>query len=303
MSTLTVTTNYADAAVLTETQLDAANASIETFMNTTKVSDDNIQAASLDGSEIQSGTITTAKLQANAITAALIVDGAISAAKIYDSNVTTAKIADNAVTTAKIATDGVTTAKIADSAVTTSKIADNAVTTAKIADGTVAAVDISSYSVLQSMKAALNYSKSASTTTSTTSTSYTSVTNTSAITTNGNPVYVFGESASTNGCIKIYDSSISSGYYGVRGWFRLKRGTTVLTEWEFAFHDYDGRPGAAAGSQIGLYLPCGSIAYLDQPTAGSHTYYLEFKQDGTSGTYESATIAVDSFKLVAMELK
>lgn len=164
MPTLSITKTYQDGDVLFEADLDNIKNDIETFLNTTKIDDDNIQDAGITASsKIIDATITTGKLGA--------------------ASVTTAKIADSAVTTGKINDLAVTTAKINDSAVTTAKINDSAVTTAKIADGAVTYVK----------RVALNYKLSNSSASfSTSSTSYTAVTNlsVSSLTTNGRPVYV-----------------------------------------------------------------------------------------------------------------
>lgn len=84
MPTLVVTRSYSDGVVLTEDMLDDICESIETFNNTTKLDDQNLQ----DG----------------AITTATIATSAVTAAKIDADAVTTSKIANLAVTRAKMAT-------------------------------------------------------------------------------------------------------------------------------------------------------------------------------------------------------
>ena len=68
MATLTVTKNYADDTILTEEQLDDAYQSIETFLNTTKISDDNIQTGGVGTASIAGTSVTTSKIAANAVT-------------------------------------------------------------------------------------------------------------------------------------------------------------------------------------------------------------------------------------------
>ena len=163
MPTLSITKSYQDGDVLFEADLDNIKNDLETFFNSTKINDSNIQDAGITAStKLVDSSVTTGKLGAGAVT--------------------TAKIADSAVTTAKIADSAVTTAKIADSAVTSAKIADGAITTAKIADG----------AVTYPKRAALNYDLSdACGTFQTTSTSYTSVTNlTAQLVTTGRPVFI-----------------------------------------------------------------------------------------------------------------
>lgn len=111
MPTLSITQSYADDTVLTAADLDSIVEDVETFLNTTKIDQDNIQT----------GGVSTANLAANAVTTVKITDANVTTAKIADSNVTTAKINDSAVTTAKINDSAVTTAKINDGAVTSIK--------------------------------------------------------------------------------------------------------------------------------------------------------------------------------------
>lgn len=70
MPTLTITKQYDDGTVLTETQLDTAFASVTTFVNTTKLDSDNIQDGGLDADTLASSAVTTAKIAAGAVTLA-----------------------------------------------------------------------------------------------------------------------------------------------------------------------------------------------------------------------------------------
>jgi microcystin-dependent protein len=104
MASLDVTRSYSDGNTLTGAMLDAIVDDLETFLNTTKINDDNIQNA---------GITASSKL----------IDASITAAKLATDSVTTAKIEALAVTAAKLAADSVTTAKILDANVTTAKLA------------------------------------------------------------------------------------------------------------------------------------------------------------------------------------
>lgn len=141
MASLSTTRNYADGEVLVQADLDAFLDDIETFLNTTKLNDDNIQNSGITGStkllnqsvsesKLATGSVTTLKLGTDAVTTTKIADDAVTTAKILDANVTTAKIADSAVTTAKILDANVTTAKMANDSVTAAILADDAVTDA-----------------------------------------------------------------------------------------------------------------------------------------------------------------------------
>jgi len=122
MPTLSISKTYRDGDVLFEADLDSIKSSIETFINTTKLDDDNIQDNGITGStKLIDSTITSAKFAAESITATLLDTNAVTTAKIGESAVTTAKINDLAVTTAKIADLNVTTAKLAAGAATTVK--------------------------------------------------------------------------------------------------------------------------------------------------------------------------------------
>lgn len=177
MALLTVTKNYQDGDVLLEADLDAMKSSIETFVNVTRLNDDNLQDDGITGSDkLVDASVSQAKLASNSVATAKIVDSAVTTAKILDSNVTTAKIADSNVTTAKIADSNITTAKIADAnvtavklatgsvtedklgsgAVTETKIGSNAVTTAKIADGNVTTAKLASGAVTSAVVGAAN---------------------------------------------------------------------------------------------------------------------------------------------------
>ncbi len=82
MSTLSVTKTYADGAILSEAQLDAAFNSIATFVNTTGLGANNIQDNSIGAAEIQTSAVTTVKIADGAVTTVKIADGAVTTAKL-----------------------------------------------------------------------------------------------------------------------------------------------------------------------------------------------------------------------------
>jgi hypothetical protein len=129
MADLSTTRNYNDGEVLVRADLDAFLDDIETFINVTKINDDNIQNSGITGStKLLNQSVTETKLATNAISNLKIQDAAVTTSKIADANVSTAKLADAAVTTIKITDQNVTTAKIADGGVTTAKLAVKSVT-------------------------------------------------------------------------------------------------------------------------------------------------------------------------------
>lgn len=110
MATITITKQWANGQILLEADLDFIKDDVETFLNVTKISDDNIQDSGITASsKLVDGTISTGKLQNAAITDIKLAADSVTTVKILDANVTTAKIADTAVTAAKLNSD-VTTA-------------------------------------------------------------------------------------------------------------------------------------------------------------------------------------------------
>lgn len=82
MATLNITRNYQDGEVFNEAQLDAALDSIETFMNITGISAENIQDNSISAAELQTNSVTETKLGSGAVTTAKVADGAVTMAKL-----------------------------------------------------------------------------------------------------------------------------------------------------------------------------------------------------------------------------
>ena len=70
--------------------------------------------------------------------------------------------------------------------------------------------------------------------------------------------------------------------------FVLKRGTTVIgntTQSQGVYLDTDWHAGSDNFSNIDQYgLNAETIQFLDSPGAGSHTYKIFMKADGTTGT-------------------
>lgn len=68
MPTLLVTKNYADNTVLTQLQLNQAFDSISDFINTVKLDDENIQAASITSSLLAPNSVTTSAIAVSSVT-------------------------------------------------------------------------------------------------------------------------------------------------------------------------------------------------------------------------------------------
>ncbi len=123
MATISLTRNYHDGEVYTQAEIDAPYDDIETFLNVTKINDDNIQN--------------------NGITGSLkLLTGSVSTGKIADAAITTSKLADQAVTAAKIATASITETQMGPLSVGTPELIDASVTTVKILDANVTAAKL-----------------------------------------------------------------------------------------------------------------------------------------------------------------
>ncbi len=265
MASITITKSYADGDILYEADLDNFKTDVETFLNTTKINDDNIQSA---------GITASTKL----------IDGTVTAGKLATDSVTTAKIADSNVTTVKIADSNVTTAKIADLNVTTGKLAASAVTTAKIADATVTRVKLEGVNSAGSLSCGSF---------STTSTSFTDVTNLSAsiTATTDRPVMVMIQPVNT--------ATPTEAYVGIRrtsggtesiAYFQILRdngGAGYVTVATFAHRATQGA-GAETWSPLGL-------CFLDTPAAaGTYTWKVQIKTSdaGNPALITNATLRV-----------
>lgn len=103
MSTLSITKDYNTGEPVFEADLDAMKSSVETFVNTTKLNDDNIQDNGITASsKIADATITAAKLDADSITTTKINNLAVTTAKLGDLAVDTTALGAAAVTKAKM---------------------------------------------------------------------------------------------------------------------------------------------------------------------------------------------------------
>lgn len=93
MAQLNITRLYADNEVLFEADLDEISGDIETFMNVTRLNDDNIQDA---------GITASAKFVDGSVTSGLIESGSFTTSKLQDASVDTNALGALSITTAKI---------------------------------------------------------------------------------------------------------------------------------------------------------------------------------------------------------
>ena len=278
MATLSIPKNYADGTVLFESDLDDIKDNLETFVNVTKLNDDNIQDQGINAStKLADNSITGDKL-APAIVDDVTIELVSDVLRIKDDGVTTAKIADNSVTTDKIADLNVTNAKIADATIQRVKFANRSVNT----DGT----DPGSGGV----------SKSSSTGSfNTASLTYVDVTNgDTALTTNGRPVRLYLEPDGSG--LSLLGGTAQTGGPGtpkVDISIKIIRDSTDIAEFNLQLNQ------AALGDI--QYWPCGGVSFVDDVTSGTYTYKIQAKNN-QSGVATGFSADVQNIRLVAYEL-
>lgn len=124
MATIDIARTYVDGEVLFASDLDTIIDTVEYFLNTTKLTDDNIANGSITGSlKLVNASVTNAKMATDSVATSNIEDAAVTAAKINTSAVTTDKINNAAVTNAKLANDSIDSANIINGSVTRVKLA------------------------------------------------------------------------------------------------------------------------------------------------------------------------------------
>lgn len=252
MASIDITRAYLDGEILFASDVDAIIDAIETFLNVTKLTDDNISNSGITGSlKLVNASVTNAKLATDAVGTTNIVDGAVTTAKIAASAITTAKIADGAVTNAKIATDAVDSSNIVDGSVTRVKLA------------------APNYVISSSSTGVFN----------TTSATATAVTNASVtITLTGRPVLIgtMAAEGATDARIDSTDLSYTAGTNISLTIYIYKAGT-LLTQ--FTLTD---STGGGVTSLVNYYSPS-SVCFLDVAgTTGSTVYDLRCAITGSS---------------------
>lgn len=249
MASIDVRRTYADGDILLAADFDAFLDDLETFLNTTKINDDNIQNngitasdklidASISTAKIANLAVTTAKINDLSVTSGKLASGAVISGKIDSLAVGETNIAAGAVTETKIAGGSVTAAKLGNNAVTTDKINAGAVTFTKLA-GRAAGTAIGEVSLSSSSGANSNGSSAVTDIVS------------CSITTNGRPVFVGLVPDGTGN-----QSYLQAGSGGAVE-HRLLRGVTLI------HYSYQ-----AAGNSV----PPGTVWTIDFPSAGTYTY-------------------------------
>lgn len=267
MSTIDISRSYLDGEILFALDLDNIVDGIETFLNVTKLTDDNILNGSITGS-----------------------------LKLVNASVTNSKLATDSVDSSNIIDSAITTSKINDSAVTTDKINNAAVTNAKLSDDSIDSNNIINSSVTRVKLAAPNYqiSSSSTGTFSTTSGSATAVTNaTLSITLTGKPVLLLlqADGTSSGSAINITSSGgttastlLGSEFYWYRNGSLIATNTLKLTAMNAGVNNFSMSPSC--------------VSYIDTSgTTGSVTYALY-----AATVNGSVTTGVFYCKIVAIEL-
>lgn len=280
MATADIRRLYASGTTPTQPQLDAIVDDIETFINLTRLNDDNIQDESITASDkIIDGTLTNTKFMNDSVSTAKIVDNAASTEKFSDESVTAEKIADTNVTLVKIQDEAITTPKILDRNVTKPKMTSNVVVSSALS------ASIAAGSVLPSQGSAITNA---------------SVT----ITTEGNPVIIGFMSDGSNGDLS-YDSNTVAETVSL-GLSLFRDGTKICTQ------SYKCQPrnfsGIFGGVNVALItIPIGQFFYVDAPAAGTYTYTAQFRgnanfQDSGGGTTQRAGTYTVTGKMYAFEV-
>lgn len=278
MATLSVTRSYADGEVLVRADLDAFLDDIETFINVTKIDDDNIQT---------SGITASTKL----------VNGSITSAKIKNAAVTTSKIADDAVTKEKIAS---TVAGAGLSKTITEELAVNVddstieinSDTLRLKDGGITTAKILDANVTKAKLEPLGQQESASSGTYTNATDTETTVCSVSITTVGRPVMVLLASADTSDppTAAIKFSTTSGSIVGISAYLSFCRDSTRISA-----HFING---AATVVHPYYYMPA-SLIMIDTPVAGTYTYSLKASLSSTDPT---KLLSIINYKLVVVEL-
>lgn len=259
MALLDITTSYQNGEALLEADLDAVRTSVTTFINTTKLNDDNFQANNITGST-----------------------------KLLNSSVTTAKIADQAITDSKINNDAVTTVKIVNDAVTTAKIPDLAITTAKLLDNSLLEAKFADASVTPAKRADVGEQQSATVNFTTTSAVEVDVTNaTVTITTTGKSVMLYlNKLANTTGMGLSSTTAVAA----ITEYYLYRDATKIAI-----FNSAPVPMSVGAGAYVNH--PASGITHIDEaPAAGTYTYKVAMSRgagSAASGVIDSKLVAYE----------
>lgn len=123
MADISIPREYSDDAVLSASELDAAFDSVETFLNTTGITDDNIQNSGITGAtKLVNASVTSAKIANGAIGSTQIATGGIINSNIADGTIVGTKLVANTLTDTQVQAKGITAASIADGTITSTQI-------------------------------------------------------------------------------------------------------------------------------------------------------------------------------------
>lgn len=149
MATLVINVTYADGSILLASDLDAIVNGVESFINVTKINDENIQNGGITAStKLAAGSVSADRIAAGSITtgqisnSAGILGGQIAAATITGSNmvnktVTAAQIADATITVTQMAANSVNNAQLVDNTIAPTKLQNLSLTAGQLASGAV----------------------------------------------------------------------------------------------------------------------------------------------------------------------
>jgi len=268
MATLTISKNYADSTVLFESDLDDFKNDLETFFNTTKFNDDNLQDAGITASEKFANNSVTGDLFDAGVVDNVTVELVTNKLQLKDIGISTPKLIDGAVTGVKMNDDIVTVDKIAATTVTRDK------------------QEIRTVTINSSDPGAGGISKSASTGSATiTSVLFVNVAST-VLTTTGRPVMIFLEPDGTSFSAFGADTTTEITTWEVE----IRRGSTTI--WTTLFNADN------VGAVVWDYrVSCANIFTTDTPSAGTHTFQVRARR-----VTAVTTVFVQNLRIVALEI-
>lgn len=259
MAFLNIDRSYESNKTPTQQDLDNIIDGIETFLNVTGVSDDNIQNNSVTGST-------------------KLVDASITQSKLATNAVATNNIQDDVVTVNKIADSAVTTAKINNASVTHSKLADNAVNTNNIVNGSIDPEHLLPNHQQNNLMGSIApiFAGAGSVTTTLVGTSTITTTN-GVVLLNLNPI-----SSSIGTTIYSTANSASDSNINFFTNFLIYRDGSLICNNKISFsaNDYAHTP-----LFVTMAVPLGINKFLDITSAGSHTYSFYIRGTSTSSNY------------------
>lgn len=231
-----------------------------------------IAEASLPGSKITDASLPASKIADNSLPGAKIAEASLPADKIIPRSITLNQIADLTITAGQIADNTLPGSKLVPATLTSNQLSVGAVATTNLADGSVTLPKLAARVVGTTVPAGGIALSASSGSFSWNGTTWADVPNLSVtIETTGRPVWVClvaSTAASGEAYIRTYRSAVD--YNEALAHFALIRDEGTVTIQNLEVHH-----GSGSGKVIAV--PPSSIAFIDFPSAGQHTYRLRVR--------------------------